>query len=81
MFALAHPALDPHWGTFAVVPALFALGAVSGAMAVRRGNLSVSILLHIGFNLLTTAAPLDSSIGTEKSGLGEKLVRSPACRF
>ena len=54
VFALAHPALDPHWGTFAAVPALFALGAVSGAVAVRRGNLSASIYLHIGFNLLTT---------------------------
>jgi membrane protease YdiL (CAAX protease family) len=53
-FALAHPMLSPTWGTFAVVPALFALGAVSGVMAVRRGDLSVSIMLHIGFNLLTT---------------------------
>jgi len=53
-FALAHPMLSPTWGTFAVVPALFALGAVSGVMAVRRGDLSVSILLHVGFNLLTT---------------------------
>ena len=58
VFALAHPALDPHWGTFAAVPALFALGAVSGAVAVRRGNLSASILLHIGFNLLTTVGAL-----------------------
>jgi uncharacterized protein len=56
VFALAHPALDPHWGTFAAVPALFGLGAVSGAVAVRRGNLSASILLHIGFNLLTTVS-------------------------
>jgi membrane protease YdiL (CAAX protease family) len=50
VFALAHPALDPRWATFAIVPAFFALGAVSGAIAVRRGDLSVSILLHIGFN-------------------------------
>jgi hypothetical protein len=55
-FALAHPMLAPTWGTFAVVPALFALGAVSGVMALRRGDLSVSILLHIGFNLLTTVS-------------------------
>jgi uncharacterized protein len=55
VFALAHPAVDPSWGTFAIVPALFALGAVSGAVAVRRGDLSVSIFLHIGFNFLTTA--------------------------
>ena len=58
VFALAHPMLDPTWGTFAVVPALFALGAVSGVMALRRGDLSVSILLHIGFNLLTTLGAL-----------------------
>jgi membrane protease YdiL (CAAX protease family) len=54
VFALAHPLLDPHWGTFVIVPALFGLGAVSGAAAVRRGDLSVSIMLHIGFNFLTT---------------------------
>jgi len=58
VFALAHPALDPHWGTFALVPALFALGAVSGAVAVRKGNLSASIMLHVGFNLLTTVSAL-----------------------
>jgi len=58
VFALAHPMLSPTWGTFAVVPALFALGAVSGVMALRRGDLSVSIFLHIGFNLLTTVSAL-----------------------
>jgi membrane protease YdiL (CAAX protease family) len=61
VFALAHPALDPTWGTFVIVPALFGMGAVSGAIAVRRGDLSVSILLHIGFNFLTTfGAVIDS---------------------
>jgi len=61
VFALAHPALDPTWGTFVIVPALFGMGAVSGAIAVRRGELSVSILLHIGFNFLTTfGAVVDS---------------------
>jgi membrane protease YdiL (CAAX protease family) len=61
VFALAHPALDPSWGTFVIVPALFGMGAVSGAIAVRRGDLSVSILLHIGFNFLTTfGAVVDS---------------------
>jgi membrane protease YdiL (CAAX protease family) len=61
VFALAHPALDPTWGTFVIVPALFGMGAVSGAIAVRRGDLSVSILLHIGFNFLTTfGAVVDS---------------------
>jgi membrane protease YdiL (CAAX protease family) len=57
-FALAHPLLDPSIGTVAVVPALFAMGAVSGVLAIRSGNLSKSIFLHIGFNLLTTAAAL-----------------------
>ena len=58
VFALAHPMLSPTWGTFAIVPALFGLGAVSGAAAVERGDLSASILLHVGFNLLTTVAAL-----------------------
>ena len=58
VFALAHPMLSPTWGTFAVVPALFGLGVVSAFVAVRRGDLSVSFLLHIGFNLLTTLGAL-----------------------
>jgi uncharacterized protein len=57
-FALAHPMLDPTIGTLAVVPALFALGAISAVFALRRGDLSVSIFLHIGFNLLTTVSAL-----------------------
>jgi membrane protease YdiL (CAAX protease family) len=55
VFALAHPLLDPQLGTFALVPALFALGAISGIAATWTGELSVSIALHIGFNLLTVA--------------------------
>ena len=62
VFALAHPALDPSWGTFVIVPGLFGLGAVSGAAAVRRGDLSVSIMLHIGFNFLTTFSAVYDSI-------------------
>jgi membrane protease YdiL (CAAX protease family) len=62
VFALAHPALDPSWGTFVIVPALFGLGAISGAVAVRRGDLSVSIMLHIGFNFLTTFSAVADSI-------------------
>jgi hypothetical protein len=58
VFALAHPLLDPTVGTVAVVPALFGLGAISGVVALRRGNLSMSIFLHIGFNLLTTVSAL-----------------------
>ena len=57
-FALAHPLLDPTIGTVAVVPALFGLGAISGVVALRRGDLSMSIFLHIGFNLLTTVTAL-----------------------
>jgi len=53
-FALAHPMLSPTIGDLAVVPALFMLGAVSGVVAVRRGDISASILMHIGFNLVTT---------------------------
>jgi uncharacterized protein len=62
VFALAHPALDPTWGTFVIVPALFGLGAVSGAIAVRRGDLSASIMLHIGFNFLTTFSAVADGI-------------------
>ena len=62
VFALAHPALDPTWGTFVIVPALFGLGAVSGAVAVRRGDLSASIMLHIGFNFLTTFSAVADGI-------------------
>ena len=57
-FALAHPMLSPTLGDFAVVPALFLLGAVSGIVAVRKGDLSASILMHIGFNLVTTLLAL-----------------------
>jgi uncharacterized protein len=57
-FALAHPLLSPTIGDLAVVPALFLLGAVSGAVAVRRGDLSASIGMHIGFNLVTTLLAL-----------------------
>ena len=58
VFAAGPPALDPSWGTFAAVPALYGLGAISGAVAVRRGDLSASIMLHIGFNLLATLGAL-----------------------
>jgi uncharacterized protein len=53
IFALAHPLLDPHLGTLALVPALFALGVISGIAAAWTGELSLSITLHVGFNLLT----------------------------
>ena len=57
-FALAHPMLSPTLGDFAVVPVLFLLGAVSGIVAVRRGDLSASIMMHIGFNLVTSVLAL-----------------------
>jgi hypothetical protein len=50
VFALVHVALDP--GAGFAVPALLALGLLSGYRAWRTGNLSESILLHAGFNLL-----------------------------
>ena len=53
-FALAHPMLSPTLGDLAVVPALFLFGAVSGVLAVRSGDVSRSIVLHVGFNLLAT---------------------------
>lgn len=52
-FALVHPLGDPEVGSVIVVPAILALGLVSGYLAVRSGNLSRSIMLHVGFNLLT----------------------------
>jgi uncharacterized protein len=57
-FALAHPLLDWSLGTFAIVPALFALALVSGIAAEETGDLSVSILLHMGFNLVTVVGVL-----------------------
>jgi membrane protease YdiL (CAAX protease family) len=53
VFALAHPLLDPTLGTLSIVPALFGLAVISGVAAERTGDLSVSILLHVGFNLVT----------------------------
>jgi membrane protease YdiL (CAAX protease family) len=47
-------------GTLAVLPALVALGAISGLLAERSGDLSQSILLHMGFNLLAVAGAIAS---------------------
>ena len=49
-FALVHVVLDP--GAGYAVPALLFLGLLSGYEAWRTGDLSRSILLHAGFNLL-----------------------------
>ena len=51
-FAFVHFAIDPSIAQIAVQPALVALGVLSGYFAVRTGNLSRSVLLHAGFNLL-----------------------------
>lgn len=56
VFALVHPLGDPEVGSIIVVPAILTLGVVSGYLAVRSGNLSRSIWLHVGFNLLTVVA-------------------------
>lgn len=55
-FGLTHVLFD--FGSGAVLPALVALGLVSGVLAVRTGNLSRSILLHAGFNLVAVLAVL-----------------------
>ena len=36
------------------------LGVVSGVLAVRSGNLSQSILLHVGFNLIAVVGAIAS---------------------
>jgi uncharacterized protein len=48
------------WGVSAVlvVAALFALAVLLGALAVRDGSLSRPILVHAGFNAVTTAIAL-----------------------
>jgi uncharacterized protein len=56
VFGLAHVVFD--FGSGAVLPALVALGMLSGVFAVRTGNLSRSILLHMGFNLLAVLVVL-----------------------
>jgi uncharacterized protein len=55
-FGLAHVVFD--FGSGVVLPALVGLGMLSGYFAVRTGNLSRSILLHMGFNLLAVLAVL-----------------------
>jgi membrane protease YdiL (CAAX protease family) len=52
-FGLVHALGDPSIGTVIALPAIILLGVVSGYQAARTGNLSRSILLHVGFNALT----------------------------
>jgi membrane protease YdiL (CAAX protease family) len=53
IFGVIHAVGDPSVGTLIALPAIIALGLVSGIQAVRTGELSRSILLHMGFNVLT----------------------------
>jgi hypothetical protein len=57
VFALLH-LVDPSLGTVVALPALATVGVVSGVLAVRTGDLSRSIMLHAGFNLVTVLAEL-----------------------
>lgn len=50
VFALIHPLLD--WDARAAVPGLFFIGVVLAWAALHRGDLSLSIALHSGVNLL-----------------------------
>lgn len=52
VFALVHVLLDVD--TYYYLPAFLALGVVSGWRAVHTGNVSQSIFLHMGFNLLAS---------------------------
>jgi membrane protease YdiL (CAAX protease family) len=53
VFGLVHALGDPSIGTLVALPAIVALGVVSGYQAVRTGDLARSIMLHIGFNSLS----------------------------
>jgi membrane protease YdiL (CAAX protease family) len=53
VFGLVHALGDPSIGTVIALPAIVLLGVISGYQAASTGNLSRSILLHVGFNALT----------------------------
>lgn len=59
VFACAH-LVDP--GAASVLPALFAVGVLSGWRAVVTGDLSDSIGIHLGFNLLPALATLSALV-------------------
>ena len=65
-------------GTLAVLPALFGIGAISGMLAVRSGELSQSILLHMGFNLLAVVARAPSRLGHRLQSPGPQMPTSEA---
>ena len=52
IFALVHYIGDPN--TLPFLPALTGLGALLALVALRSGDLSMSIFIHAGFNLTTT---------------------------
>jgi CAAX protease family protein len=52
-FGLVHILGDPTVGSLVALPAIVLLGVVSGYQAAKTGNLSRSILLHMGFNALS----------------------------
>ena len=53
VFGVVHALGDPSVGTLIALPAIILLGVVSGYQAATTGNLSRSILLHMGFNALS----------------------------
>jgi membrane protease YdiL (CAAX protease family) len=53
VFGLVHVVGDPSAGSLVALPAIILLGVVSGYQAVKRGDLTRSILLHVGFNALS----------------------------
>jgi len=55
VFAAAHLLGDASLGVVAIFPALALLGIVNGIAAVWVGDLSLSIPIHMGFNIVTLA--------------------------
>ena len=53
LFGVVHLLGDPSAGSLVALPAIILLGLVSGYQAVKTGNLSRSMMLHIGFNALS----------------------------
>jgi membrane protease YdiL (CAAX protease family) len=53
VFGLVHAIGDPSVGTLIALPAIIALGIVSGYQAVKTGDLARSVMLHVGFNALS----------------------------
>jgi len=53
VFGLVHVLGDPSVGSLIALPAIITLGVISGYQAVKTGNLTRSVLLHIGFNALS----------------------------